>query len=116
MPPPKAGTYREPCPVKDATVAHRKRKPPIISGVLRERATGVEPATSSLGSWHSTAELRPRGGADLRRLSRGAYASAERRNQWSERSGSGNRTGQMLASPVRCASIQSTEVVRRRAQ
>ena len=24
-----------------------------------ERATGVEPATSSLGSWHSTAELRP---------------------------------------------------------
>src|SRR5262249_31644729 len=26
----------------------------------RERATGVEPATSSLGSWHSTTELRPR--------------------------------------------------------
>ena len=26
-----------------------------------ERATGVEPATSSLGSWHSTAELRPLG-------------------------------------------------------
>ena len=25
----------------------------------KERATGVEPATSSLGSWHSTAELRP---------------------------------------------------------
>ena len=25
----------------------------------RERATGVEPATSSLGSWHSTTELRP---------------------------------------------------------
>ena len=24
-----------------------------------ERATGVEPATSSVGSWHSTAELRP---------------------------------------------------------
>ena len=24
-----------------------------------ERATGVEPATSSLGSWHSTTELRP---------------------------------------------------------
>ena len=26
----------------------------------KERATGVEPATSSLGSWHSTTELRPR--------------------------------------------------------
>ena len=25
-----------------------------------ERATGIEPVTSSLGSWHSTAELRPR--------------------------------------------------------
>src|SRR5262245_45279339 len=25
----------------------------------QERATGFEPATSSLGSWHSTAELRP---------------------------------------------------------
>jgi hypothetical protein len=24
-----------------------------------ERAAGIEPATSSLGSWHSTAELRP---------------------------------------------------------
>ena len=24
-----------------------------------ERATGLEPATSSLGSWHSTTELRP---------------------------------------------------------
>jgi hypothetical protein len=25
-----------------------------------ERAVGVEPTTSSLGSWHSTTELRPR--------------------------------------------------------
>ena len=24
-----------------------------------KRATGLEPATSSLGSWHSTTELRP---------------------------------------------------------
>ena len=24
-----------------------------------ERAAGIEPTTSSLGSWHSTAELRP---------------------------------------------------------
>jgi hypothetical protein len=25
-----------------------------------KRATGLEPATSSLGSWHSTTELHPR--------------------------------------------------------
>ena len=37
-----------------------KEKAPSEQGFLRERATGVEPATSSLGSWHSTAELRPR--------------------------------------------------------
>src|SRR5690242_13571659 len=29
-----------------------------------ERATGLEPATSSLGSWHSTTELRPRVAAE----------------------------------------------------
>ena len=37
----------------------RMRKPLWHKGFRRERATGVEPATSSLGSWHSTAELRP---------------------------------------------------------
>ena len=31
-------------------------------GKILERATGIEPATSSLGSWHSTAELRPLSG------------------------------------------------------
>jgi hypothetical protein len=36
-----------------ATQVHDQRKE-------KERATGVEPATSSLGSWHSTTELRPR--------------------------------------------------------
>jgi hypothetical protein len=30
-----------------------------------ERETGVEPATSSLGSWHSTTELLPPGEGDL---------------------------------------------------
>ena len=29
---------------------------------ILERATGIEPVTSSLGSWHSTAELRPLNG------------------------------------------------------
>src|SRR5215813_5850880 len=38
-----------------------------------ERATGIEPATSSLGSWHSTAELRPRSVRDSSR--RGARLS-----------------------------------------
>jgi hypothetical protein len=28
--------------------------------LILERETGIEPATSSLGSWHSTAELLPR--------------------------------------------------------
>ena len=31
----------------------------MLVGEIVERATGVEPATSSLGSWHSTTELRP---------------------------------------------------------
>ena len=30
-----------------------------ISVTYLERETGIEPATSSLGSWHSTAELLP---------------------------------------------------------
>jgi hypothetical protein len=29
----------------------------LLNGL--ERETGIEPATSSLGSWHSTAELLP---------------------------------------------------------
>ena len=32
---------------------------PVFEGRKLERAAGVEPATSSLGSWHSTTELRP---------------------------------------------------------
>jgi hypothetical protein len=36
-------------------------------GASRERATGLEPATSSLGSWHSTTELRPLGAPVARR-------------------------------------------------
>ena len=31
----------------------------ILLGEIVERAIGIEPMTSSLGSWHSTAELRP---------------------------------------------------------
>ena len=37
----------------------------VFRCIDKERATGLEPAMSSLGSWHSTAELRPQG---LRRL------------------------------------------------
>src|SRR2546425_3550096 len=38
-----------------------RRQPAGGSQLAAERATGFEPATSSLGSWHSTPELRPRG-------------------------------------------------------
>jgi hypothetical protein len=36
--------------------------PYIIFRKEMERETGIEPATSSLGSWRSTAELLPPGG------------------------------------------------------
>ena len=53
-----------------STYRLRTRKPLWHKGFRRERATGLEPATSSLGSWHSTTELRPRmrkaGGAEAR--------------------------------------------------
>ena len=39
----------------------QKETPTTRAGAEEERATGIEPATSSLGSWHSTAELRPQG-------------------------------------------------------
>ena len=37
----------------------RPLRPHMLAGERMERATGVEPATSSLGSWHSTTELHP---------------------------------------------------------
>src|SRR6266508_3748666 len=46
----------------EMTSFRAKRKAgPGLRGRPGERATGFEPATSSLGSWHSTPELRPRG-------------------------------------------------------
>ena len=42
-----------------AAKAGDRRKPLILQGELVERATRIELVTSSLGSWHSTAELRP---------------------------------------------------------
>src|SRR5439155_12156875 len=36
-----------------------KERPCRPSYLVSERATGFEPVTSSLGSWHSTPELRP---------------------------------------------------------
>src|SRR5262249_49358017 len=41
-------------------VSRQREKDSLRRALTRERATGVEPATSSLGSWHSTTELRPR--------------------------------------------------------
>src|SRR5256886_7728151 len=43
-----------------------RRQPAGGSHAAAERATGFEPATSSLGSWHSTPELRPRGAECVR--------------------------------------------------
>ena len=37
---------------------------------MKKRAMGVEPTTSSLGSWHSTTELRPQNATINDRLSR----------------------------------------------
>ena len=42
-----------------AAQAADRQKPPIFLRELLERAIGIEPMTSSLGSWHSAAELRP---------------------------------------------------------
>src|SRR5262249_47616141 len=55
-----------------ATLDRRERTCSI--GNQRERATGVEPATSSLGSWHSTTELRPRRTSCLAYVARGGNA------------------------------------------
>ena len=39
---------------------HCDRGPALRTDPLSQRAKGFEPSTSSLGSWHSTTELRPR--------------------------------------------------------
>jgi hypothetical protein len=49
----------------DDSLPSKVKEPFVFYGFQRERATGVEPATSSLGSWHSTTELRPRSGRNL---------------------------------------------------
>src|SRR5262249_24975829 len=45
---------------KGSSDANAGLQGPCTPGSAMERATGIEPATSSLGSWHSAAELRPR--------------------------------------------------------
>ena len=63
---------------------------------IMERETGIEPATSSLGSWRSTAELLPlRTARRLRRLYAGAAMSSSRR-----RSGCTSISGRALPSRV----------------
>src|SRR5262245_56663171 len=44
-----------------------KARPPVFSahGACRERAMGFEPTTTTLATWHSTTELRPRHGDDI---------------------------------------------------
>src|SRR5206468_7040387 len=43
-----------------------------------ERPTGFEPATSSLGSWHSATELRPPGASYLTPIDPALFAVLER--------------------------------------
>ena len=40
----------------------------FVRGLCLERETGIEPATFSLGSWRSTAELLPHGGNNQKRI------------------------------------------------
>src|SRR5262245_66637121 len=44
---------------------HPRCSPAPAGAELLERPTGFEPATSSLGSWHSATELRPPGDSYL---------------------------------------------------
>ena len=46
-------------PVPHAQLRDRTFSSSFRQNTALERATGIEPVTSSLGSWHSTAELRP---------------------------------------------------------
>ena len=47
-------------PVKARNVLNTQAKPQqTLSDRKMERETGIEPVTSSLGSWRSTAELLP---------------------------------------------------------
>ena len=46
-----------------------------------ERETGIEPATSSLGSWHSTSELLPHA---LKDIAEGDALSTEKYNHASD--------------------------------
>ena len=50
-----ASSARLKCGVGRTVVQHERRQ----TLDFMERETGVEPATSSLGSWHSTTELLP---------------------------------------------------------
>src|SRR5437899_988765 len=63
----------ESCPITiDVLFALRRERCGLLKGdvtawwYVSERATGFEPVTSSLGSWHSTPELRPRCGRNVR--------------------------------------------------
>src|SRR5437667_7113309 len=52
-----------------APLQKKEDRTSLLSGPLSffipERATGFEPVTSSLGSWHSTPELRPQSGRNV---------------------------------------------------
>src|SRR5437667_12792020 len=72
-----------------APLQKKEDRTSLLSGPLSffipERATGFEPVTSSLGSWHSTPELRPQSGRNVfshpTRCQRGIVPAAVHRDQ-----------------------------------
>ena len=61
-----SATCTPPAPARDSGRAIHVGVPAHHGTHLEERAMGFEPTTSSLGSWHSTPELRPRIGQNAR--------------------------------------------------
>ena len=57
-----AGTFTIEQPMKTVDEINNKKQPWSL-GVdkFKKRVKGIEPSTSSLGSWRSTAELHPQG-------------------------------------------------------
>src|SRR3989337_1757271 len=56
------------------------KKTPSGGDGARKRAMGFEPTTSSLGSWHSTTELRPQDCADV--ISARTWGQADALRAW----------------------------------
>ena len=63
----------------------RRSKENVSEAKRMERETGIEPATSSLGSWRSTAELLPLSRRNVTKLITGSKRSQDRERRESRR-------------------------------